>query len=231
MWFFSVSSFLKRLCEVALQIVAVSFFGKKDIAESWTFAFTNGTPKKVIFNRKCLILQLEIPKQVRDDSFKDFRFAEVNFQREMYRSHSCGELRASHINTEVTLSGWVQKSRDKGFMIWVDLRDRYGITQLIFDEDRTPKEIIEKAKTLGREFVIQVTGTVIERSSKNPKMETGDVEILVSKLEILNEAKVPPFTIEDETDGGEDIRMKYRYLDIRRNPVKNTSKKQLDVSS
>ena len=139
----------------------------------------------------------------------------------MYRSHSCGELRASHINTEVTLSGWVQKSRDKGFMIWVDLRDRYGITQLIFDEDRTPKEILEKAKTLGREFVIQVSGTVIERASKNPKMETGDIEILVSKLEILNEAKVPPFTIEDETDGGEDIRMKYRYLDIRRNPVKN----------
>jgi aspartyl-tRNA synthetase len=140
----------------------------------------------------------------------------------MYRSHSCGELRASHINTEVTLAGWVQKSRDKGFMIWIDLRDRYGITQLIFDEERTPKEIIEQAKTLGREFVIQVTGTVIERASKNPKMETGAIEILVSKLEILNEAKVPPFTIEDETDGGEDIRMKYRYLDIRRNPVKNS---------
>ena len=140
----------------------------------------------------------------------------------MYRSHSCGELRTSHINTEVTLAGWVQKSRDKGFMIWVDLRDRYGITQLIFDEDRTPKEIIDKAKTLGREFVIQVSGTVIERASKNPKMETGDVEVLVSKLEILNEAKLPPFTIEDETDGGEDIRMKYRYLDIRRNPVKES---------
>lgn len=140
----------------------------------------------------------------------------------MYRSHSCGELRASHINTEVTLAGWVQKSRDKGFMIWVDLRDRYGITQLIFDEERTPADIIEKAKTLGREFVIQVTGTVIERASKNPKMETGDIEVLVSKLEILNEAKLPPFTIEDETDGGEDIRMKYRYLDIRRNPVKNS---------
>ena len=140
----------------------------------------------------------------------------------MYRSHSCGELRASHINTEVTLAGWVQKSRDKGFMIWVDLRDRYGITQLIFDEERTSAEIIEKAKTLGREFVIQVTGTVIERASKNPKMETGDVEVLVSKLEILNEAKLHPFTIEDETDGGEDIRMKYRYLDIRRNPVKES---------
>ncbi|MFD0992693.1 aspartate--tRNA ligase [Tenacibaculum geojense] len=140
----------------------------------------------------------------------------------MYRTHTCGELRASHINTEVTLAGWVQKSRDKGFMIWVDLRDRYGITQLIFDEERTPKDIIDKAKTLGREFVVQVIGTVIERQSKNANIPTGDVEVLVTKLDILNEAKLPPFTIEDETDGGEDIRMKYRYLDIRRNPVKNS---------
>lgn len=140
----------------------------------------------------------------------------------MYRSHSCGELRASHIGTEVTLAGWVQKSRDKGFMIWVDLRDRYGITQLIFDEERTPQAMMEKAKSLGREFVIQVTGTVIDRESKNSKMPTGDVEVLVSSLEILNPSKLPPFTIEDSTDGGEDIRMKYRYLDIRRNPVKNS---------
>ncbi|WP_417799954.1 aspartate--tRNA ligase [Tenacibaculum sp.] len=140
----------------------------------------------------------------------------------MYRTHTCGELRASHINTEVTLSGWVQKSRDKGFMIWVDLRDRYGITQLIFDEERTSKELLDKAKTLGREFVVQVTGTVIERQSKNPNIPTGAIEVLVSTLEILNEAKLPPFTIEDETDGGEDLRMKYRYLDIRRNPVKNS---------
>ena len=139
----------------------------------------------------------------------------------MYRSHDCGELNASNINTEVTLAGWVQKSRDKGFMIWVDLRDRYGITQLIFDEKRTDKAVFEKAKALGREFVIQVKGTVIERESKNPNMVTGDVEILVSELTILNESQTPPFTIEDETDGGEDIRMKYRYLDIRRNPVKN----------
>ena len=139
----------------------------------------------------------------------------------MYRSHNCGELNASHINTEVTLAGWVQKSRDKGFMIWVDLRDRYGITQLIFDEQRTDKTVFEKAKSLGREFVIQVKGTVIERESKNPNMATGEIEILVSELTILNEAQLPPFTIEDETDGGEDIRMKYRYLDIRRNPVKN----------
>lgn len=139
----------------------------------------------------------------------------------MYRSHSCGELRASHINTEVTLSGWVQKSRDKGFMIWVDLRDRYGITQLIFDEERTPKTMMEQAQKLGREFVIQVKGTVIERESKNKNIPTGEVEVLVKELTILNNAKLPPFTIEDDTDGGEELRMKYRYLDIRRNPVKN----------
>ena len=138
----------------------------------------------------------------------------------MYRTHNNGALRAEHINETVTLAGWVQKSRDKGFMIWVDLRDRYGITQLIFDEERTPKAVMDLAKTMGREFVIQVTGKVIERESKNPKMPTGDVELLVEKLEILNEAKTPPFTIEDATDGGEDLRMKYRYLDIRRNPVK-----------
>jgi aspartyl-tRNA synthetase len=140
----------------------------------------------------------------------------------MYRSHNCGELNATHINKEVTLAGWVQKSRDKGFMIWVDLRDRYGITQLIFDEQRTDKAVFENAKSLGREFVVQVKGTVIERESKNPNMATGDIEILVSELTLLNASILPPFTIEDETDGGEDIRMKYRYLDIRRNPVKNS---------
>ena len=139
----------------------------------------------------------------------------------MYRSHNCGELSASHINTEVTLAGWVQKSRDKGFMNWVDLRDRYGVTQLIFDESRSNKEVFELAKTLGREFVIQVKGTVIEREAKNANMVTGDIEIMVTEMKILNAAITPPFTIEDETDGGEDIRMKYRYLDIRRNPVKN----------
>ncbi|MDB4559953.1 aspartate--tRNA ligase [Flavobacteriaceae bacterium] len=138
----------------------------------------------------------------------------------MYRTHSCGALNASDINKEVTLSGWVQKSRDKGFMIWIDLRDRYGLTQLIFDEERTAADLMEKAKNLGREFVIQITGTVIERQSKNPNMKTGAIEVLVSDLTILNEAKTPPFTIEDTTDGGEDLRMKYRYLDIRRNPVK-----------
>ncbi len=139
----------------------------------------------------------------------------------MYRTHSNGELRIAHVGQEVTLAGWVQKTRDKGFMIWVDLRDRYGITQLIFDEERTPKEMVEKAKMLGREFVIQITGEVIERVSKNKNIPTGEVEILVKELAILNKSIVPPFTIEDETDGGEELRMKYRYLDIRRNPVKN----------
>jgi aspartyl-tRNA synthetase len=139
----------------------------------------------------------------------------------MYRSHNCGELRASQIKTEVTLAGWVQKTRDKGFMIWVDLRDRYGLTQLIFDEERSGKELMNQAKTLGREFVIQVKGSVIERTSKNANIPTGDIEILVSELTILNEAKTPPFTIEDKTDGGEELRMQFRYLDIRRNPVKN----------
>ena len=139
----------------------------------------------------------------------------------MYRSHHCGQLRSSNIKEEVTLSGWVQKSRDKGAVIWIDLRDRYGITQLIFDAERTPEVMMATAKRLGREFVIQVTGTVIERSSKNPNLKTGEIEILVSKLTVLNEANVPPFTIEDQTDGGEELRMKYRYLDIRRNPVKN----------
>ncbi|BAO55084.1 aspartate--tRNA ligase [Nonlabens marinus] len=138
----------------------------------------------------------------------------------MYRSHDCGSLRASDITKEVTLAGWVQKSRDKGFMVWVDLRDRYGVTQLIFDEERTDKQVLEQAQKLGREFVIQVKGTVIERESKNDKMPTGDVEILVKELKVLSESKTPPFTIEDKTDGGEELRMKYRYLDIRRNPVR-----------
>ena len=139
----------------------------------------------------------------------------------MYRTHHCGELNASHINQTVTLSGWVHKSRDKGFVAWVDLRDRYGITQLVFDADRTDKNLMEAARNLGREFVIQVTGTVIERASKNPNMPTGEIEILATALTVFNSAKVPPFTIEDETDGGEELRMKYRYLDLRRNPVKN----------
>ncbi len=139
----------------------------------------------------------------------------------MYRSHTCGALRSEHIGNEVTLSGWVQKVRDKGFMIWVDLRDRYGITQLIFDENRTPQEVFKTAQELGREFVIKVAGTVIEREAKNPHLATGDIEILVRNITLLNSSLTPPFTIENETDGGDELRMKYRYLDIRRNPVKN----------
>ena len=139
----------------------------------------------------------------------------------MYRSHNCGELRESHISQKITLSGWVHKTRDKGFVAWVDLRDRYGITQLVFDEDRTSSKLLEQARSLGREFVVQINGEVIERASKNPNIPTGNIEVLVEEVIILNESKTPPFTIENETDGGEDIRMKYRYLDIRRNPVKD----------
>ena len=139
----------------------------------------------------------------------------------MYRSHNCGELKINDLNKEVKLSGWVQKVRDKGFIMWVDLRDRYGVTQLIFDQERTPSNVIDLAKTLGREFVINITGSVIERNSKNDLMSTGDIEVLVSELKILNSSITPPFTIEDESDGGEELRMKYRYLDIRREPVKN----------
>ena len=139
----------------------------------------------------------------------------------MYRSHNCGELRISNLDQEVSLSGWVQKVRDKGFFIWIDLRDRYGITQLILDKERSSNEIFDLGKTMGREYVIQVKGSVIERSSKNPKIKTGEIEVLVSELVILNSSKTPPFTIEDQTDGGEELRMKYRYLDIRRPTLKN----------
>src|SRR5690606_29929016 len=139
----------------------------------------------------------------------------------MHRTHTCGELRIEDIGKTVTLSGWVQKSRDLGGMTFIDVRDRYGITQLTFNSD-DDESLRSRARELGREFVIKATGTVIERSSKNSKIPTGEIEIKVSNLEILNESKLPPFTIEDETDGGDDIRMKYRYLDIRRNPVKNS---------
>ena len=138
----------------------------------------------------------------------------------MYRSHNCGELNISNVGENVVLSGWVQKSRDLGAMAFVDLRDRYGITQLAFSEEKSA-ELMSTAQKLGREFVIQVEGTVIERASKNKKIATGEIEIEVSKVTILNKSELPPFTIEDKTDGGEDIRMKYRYLDIRRNPIRN----------
>jgi aspartyl-tRNA synthetase len=138
----------------------------------------------------------------------------------MLRTHTCGELRLSDVNKEVSLSGWVQRVRNKGGLIWVDLRDRYGITQLIFEEGNSEKSLLEKAASLGREFVIQAKGVVKERSAKNDKISTGEIEIMVQTLEILNSSKVPPFIIEDDTDGGDELRMKYRYLDLRRNVVR-----------
>lgn len=138
----------------------------------------------------------------------------------MLRTHNCGELNLSSVGQTVTLSGWVQRSRDLGGMTFIDLRDRYGITQLVFNME-TNAAICEEARKLGREFVISATGKVAERSNKNPKMPTGDVEIIVDKLDILNTSKIPPFTIEDNTDGGDELRMKYRYLDLRRNPVRD----------
>lgn len=139
----------------------------------------------------------------------------------MYRTHNCGELRSENIGQIVKLSGWVQLKRDKGGMIWIDLRDRYGITQLAVEEANTSKKIIETIDKIGREYVISVTGEVIERYSKNDKIPTGDIEIKIQEIEILNESETPPFTIIDNSDGGDELRMRYRYLDIRRNPVKN----------
>lgn len=137
----------------------------------------------------------------------------------MYRTHNCGELSAANIGEKVTLAGWVQHNRDLGQMVFIDLRDRYGITQLSFNE-KSAAGLLEQSKTLGREYVIQATGQVIERASKNPKNPTGEIEIFVEELRVLNVSDTPPFTIEDESDGGDDLRMKYRYLDIRRNPIK-----------
>jgi len=138
----------------------------------------------------------------------------------MNRTNNCGELSKANLSQTVKLSGWVNKIREKGFIIWIDLRDRYGITQLVFDKDRSSEEIFSNASKLGREFVIEVEGTVIERKSVNERIKTGEIEILVSSLTILNKSLTPPFTIENESDGGEELRMKYRYLDIRREPVK-----------
>jgi len=138
----------------------------------------------------------------------------------MLRTVTCGALSLQNLGESVTLCGWVQKSRDLGGMTFIDIRDRYGITQLVFNMDDN-RELCEAARLLGREYVIKTTGTVVERSNKNPKMSTGDIEIKVSALEILNAAKLPPFMIDDETDGGDELRMKYRYLDLRRNPVRN----------
>ncbi|MBK8292935.1 MAG: aspartate--tRNA ligase [Flammeovirgaceae bacterium] len=138
----------------------------------------------------------------------------------MLRTHTCGELRLNDVNKQVTLTGWVQRTRDKGSLLWIDLRDRYGITQLFLEEGKSDAALLETARKTGREFVVKVQGTVVARVSKNDKIATGDIEIRVASLEILNPSKVPPFTIEDNTDGGDDLRMKYRYLDLRRNPVR-----------
>lgn len=137
----------------------------------------------------------------------------------MFRTHTCGELRHTHVNETVTLAGWVQKTRKMGGMTFVDLRDRYGITQLVFNQD-VNAELCEKANRMGREWVIQVKGEVAERSNKNPNLSTGDIELIVNELNIINESKTPPFTIEDDTDGGDDLRMEYRYLDLRRSSVR-----------
>src|SRR5258708_6390223 len=138
----------------------------------------------------------------------------------MLRTHTCGELRIKDLNKEVILAGWVQRVRDKGSLLWIDLRDRYGVTQLFLEEGKAETKLVEIARQLGREFVVQVNGTVVERLSRNEKMLTGDIEISVSNLDILNPSKVPPFTIEENTDGGDDVRMRYRYLDLRRNIVR-----------
>ena len=140
----------------------------------------------------------------------------------MLRTHTCGELRITHAGQTVTLTGWVQRQRDKGSILWIDLRDRYGITQLFFEEGSTPAALMQAAKVVGREYVIQAKGVVAERLSKNDKLPTGDIEIKVTELVVLNTAKTPPFTIEDNTDGGDELRMKYRYLDLRRNPVRES---------
>lgn len=140
----------------------------------------------------------------------------------MLRTHTCGELRITHVGQTVTLTGWVQRQRDKGSILWIDLRDRYGITQLFFEEGSTPAALMQAAKAVGREFVIQAKGVVAERLSKNDKLPTGDIELKVTELTVLNTAKTPPFTIEDNTDGGDELRMKYRYLDLRRNPVRES---------
>lgn len=138
----------------------------------------------------------------------------------MYRTHTCGELTIKNVGQQVTLAGWIQRIRNLGGMTFIDLRDRYGITQLVFNMEKN-SQLCEEARALGREYVIQVIGTVAERENKNPRLATGDIEILVETLKIINPSAIPPFTIEDETDGGEELRMKYRYLDLRRNPLKN----------
>jgi aspartyl-tRNA synthetase len=160
-----------------------------------------------------LLINLYITKQ-------NSKFASIKF-KDMYRTKNCGELRIEDVNKEVVLSGWVQRKRDKGGMIWIDLRDRYGVTQLVFEEGKDAESLIKQLDNIGREFVLKISGTVIERFAKNPDLPTGDIEIRVKELLVLSKSVTPPFTIEDHTDGGEDLRMKYRYLDIRRKPVRD----------
>ena len=132
----------------------------------------------------------------------------------MLRTHTCGELRINNVNQDIVLCGWVQRVRDKGSVLWVDLRDRYGLTQLIFEEGVADAELMQRAAKLGREFVIKASGQVVERISKNDKISTGDIEIRGKSLEVLNPSKAPPFTIDDNTDGGDDLRMRYRYYHL-----------------
>ena len=148
----------------------------------------------------------------------------------MLRTNNCGELRKAHLGQEVIICGWVQRIRDKGGRAWVDLRDRYGMTQLMFEEGSTSEELMAIARTLGREYVIRAKGIVIERLSKNSKLPTGDIELQVLHLEILNQAALPPFLIDDETDGGDELRMKYRYLDLRRGPIRKNLELRHQVS-
>ncbi len=147
-------------------------------------------------------------------------FNQIKVTNTMLRTHTCGELRSEHIDQSVTLTGWVQRVRDKGGVLWINLRDRYGLTQLIFKEGETDAQVMQQAQQVGREYVLEAKGKVIERYAKNPNMPTGDIEIEVTELRVLNPSKTPPFTIEDESDGGEDLRMKYRYLDLRRSSVR-----------
>ena len=148
----------------------------------------------------------------------------------MYRTHTCGELRSNHIGQQVTLAGWVQYVRAKGAVSWIVLRDRYGITQAVFEEGRSNPEVLEAIKGIGREAVLQISGAVIERYSKNLELPTGEIEILAEKVVVLNDAITPPFTIEEDTDGGEDIRMKYRYLDLRRPPLRRNLELRYQVN-
>lgn len=164
-----------------------------------------------------------VPELAHKSPQKAFKFApSIEKSVNMLRTHTCGELRIGDVGKQVTLTGWVQRTRDKGGIVWIDLRDRYGITQLMLEEGKTDAAVIASSRDLGREFVVSVNGTVAERLAKNDKIPTGDIELRVSSITVLSSSKLPPFTIEDNTDGGDDLRMKYRYLDLRRTPVRES---------